>query len=228
MSEARTDMLTNLPNRRVFDDELTRRISEFCRYGSSVCVVLLDIDRFKRFNDRYGHLAGDAVLVHVGNVLRESVREIDLVARLGGEEFVLLLPNSTRPDAWQAAERVRTAVEQSICTYEGQSLQVTVSGGAAQLVDGEDAKGVVNRADQALYASKSAGRNCAHWHDGKESLPITPGRAVTQPAVTQPAVAQPTARESAQPAARARRKEEFSQVCEELRRKLHDVVSQHA
>jgi diguanylate cyclase len=217
MSEARTDTLTTLPNRRVFDDEFARRMAEFRRHGTPISVLIVDIDHFKKFNDRHGHLAGDTILAKVARVLRETMRESDLVARLGGEEFVILLPGTDIAEAGNAAERARIAVEQIDCQYEGKQMRVTVSCGAAKANTGEDAKGVVKRADQALYASKSVGRNFAHWHDGTTPIPIT-SRSPSQA----------TIRIEVAAVNNERRHQEFSLVCDELRQKLLSVVRQNA
>ena len=105
LSQARTDPLTGLPNRRAFDEEIARRLAEFERKGTPLSVVLIDIDRFKRLNDAYGHLAGDEVLKAVSERLRRCLRDIDTVARIGGEEFALLLPDTRGRDALLPAER---------------------------------------------------------------------------------------------------------------------------
>jgi diguanylate cyclase len=212
LSEARTDTLTGLPNRRVFDDEMSRRLAEFRRSNIPICVLLADIDHFKQFNDRFGHLAGDAVLMQVAKVLQTIMRETDLVARLGGEEFAIVLPSADVGDASQAAERARTAVERAAFQYEGQALRVTISCGAAKAASGEDVTSLVKRADQALYASKSAGRNFAHWHNGRETVPITcrPPKRSSYPWL--PAGPTPFS------------EREFIQVCEELRQRLHSVI----
>lgn len=224
MSEARTDTLTNLPNRRVFDDDFARRLAEFRRHGTAFSLLIVDIDLFKKFNDRHGHLAGDAVLTHVARLLRAAMRETDLVARLGGEEFAILLPGLDVCDAPRAAERARAAIEVGTFTYEEKSLKVTVSCGGTHAIAGDDAKSFVNRADQALYASKGAGRNCVHWHNGSEMVPISSNATPVTPV----ALPTPTPADVVTPAGMGRRRDDFSQVCDELRQKLISVVNPQA
>lgn len=169
---ARTDALTGLANRRALDDEIARRYAEFRRNGRTFSVVMLDVDHFKKFNDTHGHQAGDEVLRGVGRVLRRSVREMDLPARYGGEEFAVILPGAMANDVSRSVERIRAAIEDEVFRFEGAELRVTVSLGVAHLLIGEDAAALVQRADAALYASKDAGRNCGHWHDGDAIHPI--------------------------------------------------------
>lgn len=171
-AEARTDALTQLANRRAFDDELERRLDEFQRRGRAFSVMILDVDHFKRFNDRYGHRAGDEVLRGMGEVLRNNARPMDLPARYGGEEFAMILPRTPIADAKIVAERVRQAIDGTHCRYEGTDLHVTASTGVAQILAGESISTLIQRADEALYASKDVGRNCVHWHDGQEIRPV--------------------------------------------------------
>ena len=168
VAEARTDALTQLANRRAFDDELARHCDQFRRDGTAFTVVLADIDHFKRFNDEHGHQVGDEVLRGVAKVLRDAARKVDVVARYGGEEFVFILPGTTAKDSQPVLRRLRKAVEAANFPCGTKDLRVTMSFGAAQLLVGQSAEGVVSRADAAMYASKAAGRNCAHWYDGKE------------------------------------------------------------
>jgi diguanylate cyclase len=171
-SEARTDSLTGLANRRAFDDELKRRLNEFERKGTHVALVLLDIDFFKKFNDTHGHQVGDEVLRHVAKTLRKQARDMDLPCRYGGEEFAVILPATDTTGACVVAERIRKAVEETAIACEGKQLRVTCSLGLAEVHAGDDAAKIIRRADDALYKSKKAGRNCGHWTDGAEFFPI--------------------------------------------------------
>jgi diguanylate cyclase len=210
MCEARTDTLTDLPNRRAFDDELTRRMAEWRRHKTPVNVIMLDIDHFKSFNDEFGHAAGDAVLVEVARVLKSATRESNLVARLGGEEFAVVLAGAQATEARKAAERIREAIAATECNYEGKSLRVTVSCGVAQSLVEEDGTSLMKRADEALYASKDAGRNVSHWHDSRHCILLT----------TRPATDQLAALTDNSPPQDG----EFVQVCDDLRQRLLEVA----
>jgi diguanylate cyclase len=170
--EARTDALTGLANRRAFDDEMARRLAEFQRHQRIFSVMMIDVDHFKKLNDTHGHQAGDAVLGGLARVLRDNAREMDIVSRYGGEEFAIILPGTSVADAGCAAERMRGAIESTPFRFRTAVLQVTASMGVAELLPEEDAAGLIQRADAALYASKQAGRNRVCRHDGRAIQPL--------------------------------------------------------
>lgn len=182
-AEARTDALTGLANRRAFDQEMARRHGEFQRYGKNLSLVLIDVDHFKRFNDSYGHQAGDRVLCGLAQVFVEEARELELPARFGGEEFALVLPETSVADAIGRAERIRKAVEARCFRFGGTDLRVTISVGVAQLGSGEEIAALIQRSDAALYASKESGRNRTYWHDGQTNRPAIEAKRSAAPAV---------------------------------------------
>lgn len=190
VAEARTDALTLVANRRAFDDEMFRRSAEYARHGRPVSVVMIDVDFFKKFNDAHGHQAGDEVLRKVAKALQQTARKMDVVARYGGEEFALVFPGTPIEDGQRGAERSRAAIEAITVNFEGKQLKVTASCGVAQLLPGEDASTLVKRADECLYESKKAGRNCVHWHDGQEIHPL-PKSALVARQSTRPATPPP-------------------------------------
>ena len=171
--EARTDALTKLCNRRAFDDEMKRAEEEATNNGRATCVLMIDVDHFKKFNDTYGHQAGDEVLRGVARVLSKNLADKEIVCRYGGEEFVVVFPGAGIEAARPAAERARAAIAKEIFEFDGMDLRVTASAGLAQLQSGETADTLVKRADDALYVCKEAGRNNGHWHDGENSHPMT-------------------------------------------------------
>jgi diguanylate cyclase (GGDEF)-like protein len=157
---ASTDPLTGLANRSTFDARLTSLSSYFDRYARPFSVVALDVDFFKKFNDTWGHEAGDRVLQHVAELLRATVRDVDLPARMGGEEFVVLLPETTLRQATEAAERIRRTLESRAVIWNGRPLSVTASLGVSACPDCTAVPGeVLAQADAALYRAKDAGRN---------------------------------------------------------------------
>jgi diguanylate cyclase len=187
MTEARTDGLTGLPNRRAIDDELNRRMAAWRQAGEPLFVAMLDIDYFKKFNDRYGHLAGDAVLAAVARSLAHSARGGDFVGRLGGEEFAVILAVHDEQEAVQAIERMRRIVEKTEVSFEGLSLRVTTSCGVSTATLESSTGELLKQADQALYSAKSDGRNCSHYHDGSGPRRITPNdNGPPSPSVTDP------------------------------------------
>lgn len=159
--QATTDSLTKLKNRRAFTELGRRHFALAQRHDNEFSIVMLDIDHFKRINDTYGHPAGDQVLVGVAQALIGKTRSGDVPARLGGEEFAILLPNTRRSGAALLAERIRIAIEQQKYTFGAQSASVTVSAGvAAYGLDGEESlERLVEIADQRLYHAKQRGRN---------------------------------------------------------------------
>jgi diguanylate cyclase len=176
-TEARTDALTLLANRRAFDDELARRVAEYKRLGRTFSMIMADVDYFKTFNDKYGHSLGDDMLQGIAKVLRRTMREMDLVARYGGEEFAIILPGTVLSDACKAAARARESLEKfRLQNEEKGDLQITASFGVAELQKTEDGAGLIARADKALYASKEDGRNCIHRHDGQTINRIGPDK----------------------------------------------------
>ncbi len=175
MEEAKTDALTGVWNRRAFDIELARLENEYRERQRPSSVMMLDVDHFKKFNDTYGHQAGDAVLKGVARTLRHCLSQDVLLFRYGGEEFAALFPGCDLTTSLPAAERARAAIAQQSFAFEGQQLKVTASAGVATFQKDESSSELVKRADEALYACKAAGRNCGHYHDGTKILPIPLG-----------------------------------------------------
>ena len=167
-----TDPLTNLPNRRALDDHLRSRMDAWRKHGEPFSLLMLDIDHFKRFNDTYGHQAGDAALTAFATAVASALRKGDVVARYGGEEFAVLLPHSTLEEATAAVEKICTAVTELRLTFGNQQLGLTASGGLASIITHEACETLIGRADEALYAAKGNGRDCVFWHDGVGIGPI--------------------------------------------------------
>ena len=158
-----TDPLTGLQNRRAFSIVLERELDRVARGGESALLLAVDIDHFKRINDTHGHLVGDIVIREVANAMRRSVRPMDAVARMGGEEFCVVCPNCPAAFADVVAERVREAVESTAVVIDaGVRLHLTVSCGGAFAAPWVKNRvdDWLDRADKQLYAAKHAGRNC--------------------------------------------------------------------
>jgi two-component system chemotaxis response regulator CheY len=175
--DARRDALTHLGNRLRLDEDLEALAARFERYGHRYAVAMCDIDYFKRYNDAFGHPAGDDVLTAVADCLRTSARHGDTVYRYGGEEFVVILPEQSTATAAAALERLRAAVEGlRIAHPANQPGVVTISAGVAELRAGGDAgiADCLRRADQALYRAKGSGRNRVAADGDEETVVARP------------------------------------------------------
>ena len=169
--QAMTDGLTGLPNRRSFDADMLRTVSQSQRQGKPFSVVLIDVDKFKNFNDTHGHQAGDLVLQKVGKSLMDAVRTGDIPARYGGEEFAVILPFTDKEGSKVAADRIRQSIEDMNTEWQGQVLKVTASFGGhtiRQFSERQDVgqsfcESLLRSADKALYEAKEAGRNRVCW-----------------------------------------------------------------
>ncbi len=157
---SRTDALTGVWNRRHFDEQLERVLNEVDRFEQPCALIICDIDFFKKVNDTHGHDAGDVVLMQVADVLRAGVRTVDVCARLGGEEFALLLPQTSVEGAVELAERLRERVAALAVSHAGVTMRVTVSLGVSTYAPGAPGKALLfKRADERLYEAKRGGRN---------------------------------------------------------------------
>jgi len=156
---AQIDPLTGVNNRTSYDTCINREISLASRHKNDIALLVVDIDKFKGINDEYGHLFGDCVLRDVAKRIHDCVRNSDMVFRYGGEEFVIILSNTTQKGALLLAERIRSSIEKMTCEYGGNSTSVTVSQGIACRQSNETGEQLFDRADKALYESKHHGRN---------------------------------------------------------------------
>ncbi|MNM38865.1 Response regulator PleD [compost metagenome] len=157
--KALIDPLTGLPNRAAWSERVDQEVLEWQESGGHLLMAILDLDHFKRINDSYGHLAGDKVLKIVASVLRKRLRSRDFIARFGGEEFVLLIPQTSLPAGCQLAETLRAAIEACPFHFKGERVTITLSIGISAFRSGERSEVVLKRADEALYRAKHLGRN---------------------------------------------------------------------
>jgi diguanylate cyclase len=153
------DPLTGLPNRAAWSERLDLEVARRQRYGGQLLLAVLDVDHFKRINDGYGHLAGDRVLKIIAGELSKRLRKTDFIARFGGEEFVLLIPATPLEGGVQLLETLRAAIEACPFHFKGEPVTITFSAGIAEFRNGEATEVTFERADQALYRAKGAGRN---------------------------------------------------------------------
>ncbi|MES2831542.1 MAG: GGDEF domain-containing protein [Pseudomonadota bacterium] len=160
MSElVREDQLTGSLNRRGLDDVFERELARVDRQGGTLCIAMLDLDDFKRLNDTHGHVAGDEALVHLVGLVKETLRTMDVVGRFGGEEFLIILPDTQLEAATQTITRLQRELTKRIFMVNHERLLITFSAGVALRMPGEDAVTLIRRADGALYAAKKAGKN---------------------------------------------------------------------
>jgi len=159
--QAHMDFLTGIANRRHFVECAEIELARSQRYGSPLSLLMLDVDFFKQVNDRYGHKTGDVVLQRLTQALQQKLRPMDMLGRLGGEEFAILLPETNEAQAVEAAERLRCAVADNLITLDERTqLSITLSIGVTTLsAEDQSLDGPLRRADNALYAAKRTGRN---------------------------------------------------------------------
>ena len=157
--EAMRDQLTGLPNRRAYDERMAQEYARWKRFSEPMALLVLDVDDFKRVNDKFGHKSGDKALVMIGRILSERLRETDLIARYGGEEFVVLLTGAERDDALRIAEAMRQGVLNGGLHANGQPVKITISCGLAIFAEGDSPETVFERADKALYQAKGQGKD---------------------------------------------------------------------
>jgi len=168
---AQKDELTGLKNRRAFFEQGHRIFEQSKRFGHPVSVIMMDIDHFKMINDTYGHSVGDKVLHAVAEPLQRLVREIDVVARMGGEEFAFALPETGLEDAANLAERLRSEIEELVVTNDGHQIKITASFGVVTCKDGnENIDALLTDADDALYVAKNNGRNQISVQPGLQGI----------------------------------------------------------
>jgi diguanylate cyclase len=160
MSElVRQDQLTGSLNRRGLEDVFERELSRAERRNSPLCIAMLDLDDFKKINDTYGHDAGDEALIHLVRVIKDTLRAMDVIARFGGEEFLIVLPDTGMDEAVQTVTRLQRELTKQIFMHNHTRMLMTFSAGVALRRENEDQQSMVRRADIALYAAKKAGKN---------------------------------------------------------------------
>jgi diguanylate cyclase len=157
--KALRDPLTGLPNRLAYDERIALEHSRWLRYKSPLTLIIWDIDHFKLINDNFGHKAGDKTLTLVAQLILNNCRETDFISRFGGEEFVMLLPNTDSEQSLKVAETIRSIIANSGFNHNGKSITLTISCGISEFSENDEFGTVFERADQALYNSKEQGRN---------------------------------------------------------------------
>lgn len=165
---SRTDPLTQLNNRGYWEKCLIDEFKRFDRYGGDSCLIILDIDHFKKINDTYGHTVGDDAIRAVSREIRKHIRDVDTAGRYGGEEFTLILPETDMAGAKVVAERLRKAIEELVVHSDGHAIGFTISLGVSKITAGiANHTAWLEQADQALYKSKENGRNQVNIYEAK-------------------------------------------------------------
>ncbi|QDU74445.1 Phytochrome-like protein cph2 [Bremerella volcania] len=226
LSEARTDALTQLLNRRAFDEERERRWALWQRKQQPFSLLILDIDHFKRVNDTYGHDAGDQVLREVAARLNSVMRKTDYLARIGGEELAILVPEADGTSVSTVAMKVLNVVRSLPVEYGQMSIEVTVSCGLMPVIHADGLETLTKGADAALYAAKAAGRNCGFLNDGESLIPIESQTSLPAQHGESPATSQPSStKDESEPTARIQ-VSELDSAANELKNRLF-LISQN-
>ena len=158
-TEALRDVLTGIPNRLAYEERMFNELARFKRYGKSFLCLMVDVDHFKKVNDTFGHSAGDRVLKIIAEVMQDNVRESDFVARFGGEEFVILMPETDIKSGVKVAEKLRRKIDKCDFYYRDNPVKISISGGITESCAEDNADSIFDRADKALYEAKKSGRN---------------------------------------------------------------------
>ncbi|MBL4711489.1 MAG: GGDEF domain-containing protein [Gammaproteobacteria bacterium] len=167
------DPLTGIANRLAYSERVTVEFNRWQRSKSPLCLAIWDIDHFKQINDTYGHSVGDRVLILFSDIIQKRIRKVDFFARIGGEEFVLLMPDTSLADALIVNNKLRCLLEECNFHYEGKDCRITSSVGIAQFVNGDDEDVVLKNADTAMYQSKKGGRNMCTTFDSEIDNNVT-------------------------------------------------------
>ncbi len=177
---ATRDWLTHIFNRRTFTDLANRELGRASRSDHETSLLMIDIDHFKHVNDSFGHPTGDEALIHLVRIIKDSVRVQDLYARFGGEEFVVLLAETSTIEAYQIAERLRERVADSTLVINNNTIKMTISIGISTAIghDNPHLETMINQADIAMYEAKNAGRNCTKTYISNTRVEIEPSSTV--------------------------------------------------
>jgi len=171
---AHQDYLTGALNRRGMDEALASEFSRADRHNTTLCIAMIDIDHFKKLNDNLGHATGDQALTHLVRVLKDVLRPTDVLARFGGEEFIIILPATPQDEAVKAIVRVQRELTKNFFMHKNERVLITFSAGVAERSPGETAEALIPRADEALYQAKHSGRNRVVGAEAKSADPIGP------------------------------------------------------